>query len=182
MTSGVVLGTTSLAVASSATIDQPARVGDRAQRLAPTFEPEFTPEQRAIAEMVDLINIERGHRGLPFLQLDDRMSTAARAHAADMAALRRMQHLGSDGSDGGLRLTRAGFVWISWGENLGAGFVDPATLFTSWMNSESHRTNVLGDFSEIGIGVVATVDNVPYWSLLVASSPYLPPHLERHDP
>ena len=173
MTSGLVLGTASLTVAASSTIHQPARVADRAHRLTPTFEPELTPEQRAIVELADLINIERGRRGLPFLRLDDRVSAAARAHAADMATVRRMQHLGSDGSDGGARLTRAGYGWTIWGENIGAGFLDPTTLFTSWMKSSDHRSNLLGDFSEIGIGVVATPDGVPYWSLLVARAPYL---------
>jgi uncharacterized protein YkwD len=164
----LVLGTASLSVAASPAISGPARVDDRAQRVAPTFDAELTPEQRAVVEMVTLVNIERGNRGLPVLRLDDRASAAARAHAADMASMRLMQHVGSDGSDGGIRLTRAGYAWSSWGENIGAGFVDPGTLFTAWMNSEGHRANLLGDFTDVGVGVVATADGVPYWSLLVA--------------
>lgn len=168
------MGTASLAVAASPVLQTPASVFDRAQRLNPTFEEELTPEERATVEMVTMINVERGSRGLPFLRLDDRMTRAALAHAADMAANRRMQHLGTDGSDGGMRLTEEGYVWSSWGENIGAGFVDPRTLFTSWMNSDTHRFNLLGDFTDIGVGAVATPDGVPYWALLVARSPYVP--------
>jgi uncharacterized protein YkwD len=175
LASGLVVGTASLAAAASSTIARPAEVADRALRLSPTFEPDLTPGQRVVAEMVALVNIERGRRGLPFLRLDDQLSAAARVHAADMASMRRMQHVGSDGSDGGIRLSRTGFVWSSWGENIGAGFTDPAVLFESWLNSPDHRANLLGDFTEIGVGVVATSDGVPYWALLVAGSRYLPP-------
>lgn len=172
-TSVAVLGVASIAAASSS-IEQPARVDDRALRLSPTLEPELTPEERAIVELVTYVNIERGNRGLPFLLLDEQASAAARGHAAEMAATRRMRHLGADGSDGGIRLTRSGYEWESWGENIGAGFQDPLTLVTSWMNSRDHRFNLLGDFTDIGVGVVATPDGVPYWSLLVARRPYRP--------
>lgn len=167
---GPLIGVASLAGAASPGIDSPARVADRAQRLAPTADTDLSPEQRAIAEMVALINIERTSHGLASLRLDDRASAAAHAHAADMASMGRMQHTSSDGSDGGDRLSRAGFVWTSWGENIGAGFHDPTALFTAWMNSTNHRLNLLGNFTEVGVGVVTGSDGVPYWSLLVATA------------
>ena len=163
------VGTASLAVAASPDISAPAQVHDRAQRATPAPDAALTPEQRAVVEMATLVNVERGERGLPLLRLDERASAAARAHAADMATMRLMQHVGSDGSDGGDRLARAGFAWSAWGENIAAGFVDPRTLLAAWMNSEGHRANLLGDFTDVGVGVVATADGVPYWSLLVAS-------------
>lgn len=165
----VAVGSASLAVGASPAIQQPARVGDQALRVAPSYEPDLTPEQRAIVDLVDLINVERARRGLPNLHLTDLISAAARVHATDMAATRRMRHAGSDGSDGGTRLTRVGYAWSSWGENIGAGFRDPAELFTAWMNSGSHRDNLLGNFSEVGIAVVTASDGVPYWSLLLAN-------------
>lgn len=168
---GLVIGTATLTVAASPSLQVPARVGDRAQRLSPTNEHELSPEARAIVEMVALVNHARAERGLAPLTLDDRASAAARAHAADMAAMGSMQHVGSDGSDGGDRLDRAGFAWTSWGENIAAGFLDPATLLTGWMNSGPHRANLLGAFTTVGVGVVATADGVPYWSLLVATAP-----------
>jgi uncharacterized protein YkwD len=164
----LVMGTASLSAAASSDISAPARVADRAQRLTPTLEAELSPEQRVIVEMAARINIERGNRGLPSLRIDDRASAAAQAHAADMASMGRMQHLGTDGSDGGVRLTRAGFVWSAWGENLGAGFLDPDPLVAAWMDSDGHRANLLGDFTDVGVGVALTADGVPYWALLVA--------------
>lgn len=167
---GLLVGVASLAGAASPGIDAPARVADHAQRLASAADTDLAPEERAVAEMVALINVERSNRGLPRLRLDDRISAAARAHAADMVSMGRLQHTGSDGSDGGDRLTRAGFVWTGWAENIGAGFFEPSVLFTAWMNSANHRSNLLGDFTDVGAGVVTGADGVPYWSLSVASA------------
>ena len=172
-TVGIAFGATSLVLAASTSIDAPATVFDRAERML-SAQPDLTPEDRAIVEMVTLINIERGTRGLPFVHVDDRVVAAAHTHAADMAAMRQMQHLGSDGSDGGTRLTRAGYEWSLWAENIGAGFYDPKTLFDTWMNSAGHRSNMLGDFAAVGVGVVATPEGVPYWSLLLARAPDAP--------
>jgi uncharacterized protein YkwD len=173
-TAGLVVGTASLSAAASSSIPGAGRVADRAERLNLSYGPELTPEQRTVVELVGLVNIERGIRGLPSLRLDDRASAAARAHAAEMASLRRLQHVGLDGSDGGVRLGRAGFVWSAWGENIGAGFGDPGTLVGAWMDSTNHRANLVGEFTDIGVGVVATADGVPYWSLLVARAPESP--------
>lgn len=168
----LVVGTASLTAAATPTLGEPATVRDRAQRLDPTYEPELTPEERVVHEMVTLVNVERARRGLAAYRLDDLIGAAARAHAADMAANRRMQHAGSDGSDGGTRLDRAGYVWAAWGENIGAGFGDPRSLLDSWMRSSVHRANVLGDYTDVGVGAVASADGVPYWTLLVALAPY----------
>lgn len=170
---GLTLGTASLAAGASSSLDAPASVFHRARRIRPS-QPDLTAEDQAIVDMVTLINIERGSRGLPFLHVDDRVNEAAHAHAADMAAMGEMQHTGSDGSDGGTRLTRAGFEWSTWAENIGAGFFDARTLFDTWMSSDGHRSNILGDFSAVGVGVVATSEGLPYWSLLVASEAYAP--------
>lgn len=142
---------------------------DRAERLNAPTGAELTPEQRAVTEMIRLVNAERTRRGLPAFVAHDQVATAARAHAADMAAMKSMQHDGSDGSDGGDRLTRAGFDWWTWAENIGAGFYDPSVLFEAWMNSPGHRANILSDLRYIGVGAVASSDGVPYWALVLAS-------------
>lgn len=171
---GLMVGTASVAAAASVTIDAPAAVVDRAQRLNPSAEGDLTPEQRAVVELVELVNVERTSRGLPVVWLDPQVTAAAHVHAADMAANRVMQHAGSDGSDGGVRLERAGYTWTSWGENIAAGFVDPRALLDAWMGSPAHRSNILGDFTDVGVGAVATPDGVPYWTLLMATAPYVP--------
>lgn len=164
----LVLGSAALTSAATPAIGEAARVSDRAQRVSLPDGPDVSPEERAVVELLSIVNVERGNRGLPILHADDRLMAAAAAHSADMAAMRRMQHVGSDGSDAGTRLTREGFAWSSWGENVGAGFLEPRSLFDAWYASPQHRRHLLGDFEYIGIGVVATPDGVPYWTLVVA--------------
>ena len=39
------------------------------------------------------------------------------------------------------------------GENIAAGYGDPASVMNGWMNSEGHRANILnGSFGQVGIG------------------------------
>ncbi len=86
-----------------------------------------------------------------------------------MAARRTMTHTGRDGSNAGQRITRVGFVWSAWGENVAAGFVDPAEAVRVWMGSSAHRDNILGDYLVVGIGVGTSSDNVQYWTLDLAN-------------
>jgi uncharacterized protein YkwD len=165
----VALGGASLTYAAVGQIDRPAAVDSAAVRIDPPDDAGLTPEQRAAFAMVELVNAERSRRGLRVLTWDDRVGAAAAAHAADMAAHRRMGHEGSDGSDAGDRLRRAGFDWTTWGENVGAGFTTAPPLFDAWMGSPGHRAHLLGDFRYVGVGAVAAVDGTPYWALVVAS-------------
>lgn len=47
----------------------------------------------------------------------------------------------------------AGYEYEAAGENLGQGFIDNATLLKAWMQSPTHRENILKDvFIDVGIG------------------------------
>ena len=47
----------------------------------------------------------------------------------------------------------AGYNWNSAGENIAAGYSDPAAVMVGWMNSAGHRANILSTgFREIGVG------------------------------
>ncbi len=48
------------------------------------------------------------------------------------------------------------------GENIAAGQDDPQEVMTAWMNSEGHRSNILGNFTAIGVGY-ASISGTPYW-------------------
>lgn len=158
-----------VAAAGVTAIDGAAAVGRTAYRIAPPFRPDLDPNERVALEAVEIINLERNRRGLPNYLMNESVTDAAMAHAADMAARREMVHLGSDGSDTGTRLERAGFVWRTWGENIGAGFRTPQPLIDAWMASDIHRPLLLGENTYVGVGVAATPDGVPYWALVVAS-------------
>ena len=100
------------------------------------------------------------------MRWDDRASSAASVHAHDIAAMGAVVHLGSDGSDGGQRLTRAGVSWSSWGEALGAGFNEARSLVDAWLASPGHRAVLFGSFTRVGAGVATSAGGTPYWALV----------------
>ncbi len=143
-----------------------ARIG--AARLDPPTPPPGPADQVLGRELVELLNRERSGRGLAAVTWHDQVAAAASAHSADMASHRQMSHTGSDGSDAGRRLERAGFEWGGWAENIGAGYETAASMFDGWMNSPGHRVNMLGEYRYVG---VAAVDGggARYWTLVVAN-------------
>ncbi|MFD9724317.1 CAP domain-containing protein [Streptomyces sp. NPDC059072] len=106
------------------------------------------------AAVLSLVNQERAAAGCPALTLNAKLTRAAQDHSADMAAHGNMSHTGSDGSDPGTRITRAGYTWSSYGENVAYGYSTPEKVMEGWMNSPGHRANILNcSFKEIGIGL-----------------------------
>jgi uncharacterized protein YkwD len=89
---------------------------------------------------------------VPPLTLSAMLSQAAAAHAADMAANGVMTHRGSDGSNAGERLTRAGYPWRAYGENVAAGQADADAVVRSWLDSPGHCANIMGaQFTQMGV-------------------------------
>lgn len=96
---------------------------------------------------------------------DDRLSAAALAHAADMARHLGLTHTGSDGSDGGQRIRRAGYEWREWGEVIGWGFGgDTARMVAWWLDSPEHRAILLSaNLTDIGAGIARSNDGEWYY-------------------
>ncbi|MFF2196746.1 CAP domain-containing protein [Streptomyces sp. NPDC058157] len=106
------------------------------------------------AAVVALVNQERAAAGCPALTVNPMLTQAAQDHSADMAAHATMSHTGSDGSDPGARITRAGYPWQAYGENVAYGYGTPEQVMEGWMNSPGHRRNILDcSYREIGIGL-----------------------------
>lgn len=117
------------------------------------------------AQVIALVNNQRTGRGLPALTSRYELNVAAQRHAQDMGCNFFCGHEGSDGSTPDIRLARAGYVYSWWGENVGYGFTTAQDMMTWWMNSPTHRANILNEnFTEIGIGYVYnTNDTVNGW-------------------
>ena len=165
----VVASSASMVFAAGGQFDDGARVGESALRLETPVAPAASAEQRVAFALADLINAERLARGLSANQWHPLAAAAATGHSEEMAANRILRHQGNDGSNAGIRLRRAGFDWSNWGENLGAGQIEPGSLVTAWLNSDPHRPQLLGDYRYIGVGVAAARDGSLYWTMVVAS-------------
>ncbi|MFF5703750.1 CAP domain-containing protein [Streptomyces sp. NPDC012794] len=108
----------------------------------------------ALTKVLELVNQARAAAGCPAVTINEKLTKAAQDHSADMAAHRNMSHTGSDGSDAGRRLTRAGYEWRTYGENVAYGYNSPEQVMEGWMNSPGHKRNILDcSYKEIGIGL-----------------------------
>jgi uncharacterized protein YkwD len=108
---------------------------------------------RSETSLLRQINAVRAERGLPTLQLDNRLEDAARAHTREMLASDNFGH-GAFGT----RLQRFGITASIAGENLawGAGsYALPQKIVALWLASPEHRANLLRpSFTHVGIGNV----------------------------
>jgi len=134
--------------------------------LAQRFEAVAASDSRAVAQRVlELVNDARAHprrcgrkrmSATQPLTLSPVLTRAAAAHAADMAKNNFMGHHGSDGSEAGDRVRRAGYVWRTVGENVAAGQPDAETVVKAWLDSPGHCENIMSpNFSEMGVAFVA---------------------------
>ena len=130
--------------------------------LAQRFQAVAESDATAVAARVlELVNDARGQQrrcgrmrmsATHALTLSATLTRAAAAHAADMAANGFMGHRGSDGSEVGVRVRRAGYLWRSVGENVAAGQPDAETVVQAWLDSPGHCVNLMGSqFSEMGV-------------------------------
>ncbi len=112
-----------------------------------------------------LTNAVREKEGLAPLEFDERLARAAATRSNDMAEQDYFAHQGPDGGDVQRAVRRTGWIpsersWLL-GENIGwapEGRATPADLMRSWLDSPTHRANILSQhFTQIGVGAVAAV-------------------------
>lgn len=105
------------------------------------------------AVVVDLTNEERSAESLALLNRSALLDEAAQLKAEDMATNGYFAHYSPDGASPWDWFNAVGYNFASAGENLAVHFTDSADVVEAWMNSKSHRENVLGEeYTEIGVG------------------------------
>lgn len=98
-----------------------------------------------------LVNKERRLVGLDDLYLDEKLIDAARAKSCDMRDRGYYSHEDPDGNMGWHFVDEQGADWSRIGENIAKGYTDPAAVMQAWMDSPSHRKNILDpNFRYIG--------------------------------
>lgn len=84
---------------------------------------------------------------------NDQLGKAAYDHSVDMKANNYFSHTGLNGSDPGQRITAAGYVWTSYGENIANGYTSEQAVIDGWLGSEGHCKNMMdGDYKDMGVG------------------------------
>ncbi|MES2315372.1 MAG: CAP domain-containing protein [Patescibacteria group bacterium] len=104
--------------------------------------------------LTSLANDDREANNLPPLKHNDLLQKAAELKAHDMATLGYFAHTSPAGITPWHWLDVVGYNYTMAGENLAVNFYESGDVDQAWMNSPTHRANILKDgFTEIGIGV-----------------------------
>jgi len=83
----------------------------------------------------------------------DNLAIAAYLHSEDMALNNFFSHTGSNGSSAGQRISRQGYPWRAYGENIAVGYPTVSAVLQGWLGSEGHGLILMDpDFTEIGAG------------------------------
>jgi len=106
-------------------------------------------------EIVRLTNLERKSQGLSEVRLDSNLSAAAAQKAADMVARDYWAHVSPVGTQPWYFVSNSGYAYKYAGENLARDFADPTAVVKAWMDSPTHRENLLSSrYQDIGVAVI----------------------------
>jgi uncharacterized protein YkwD len=118
------------------------------------------------AGVLTAVNAQRSTAHCPVLRLNKDLQVAAQAHSADMATNGYFDHIGTDGSDPGTRMRRAGYdPRYGWAENIAWGYTSVQAVMDGWLGSPKHRANILNcALHSTGIGVARANTGAIYWT------------------
>lgn len=102
--------------------------------------------------LVELANNNRIQNNVSHLSTNAVLEAAAQLKANDMAAKSYFAHVSPEGLTPWHWFKQAGYDFQYAGENLAVNFSDSYDVDRAWMNSPTHKANILnGKFTEIGI-------------------------------
>lgn len=109
----------------------------------------------SILGVIKFTNEARGVESLVSLTMNEQLNASAKLKVEDMFRQQYFAHDSPDGTTMNDLITKAGYEYITIGENLALGdFKDDEALVTAWMNSPGHRANILNaNYTEIGVAV-----------------------------
>jgi uncharacterized protein YkwD len=112
-------------------------------------------ENELIQEVIDLVNEVRAEDRLEPVVRDESLTSIAGDYACEMIEEDFFSHENpTTNADPGERLLAAGYIYYSMGENLAFGHRTAEDVFAAWMESPSHRANILDpEWSRVGMAV-----------------------------
>ena len=92
-----------------------------------------------------------------------KLTDAASAHSADMAAKGYFSHTSADGRTMSARVDATGYLWSGLGENIAAGYVGIDSVMNGWVASDGHCANLMNPgFTEVGLACVPGTSGSTY--------------------
>lgn len=129
-------------------------------RIIVTLDPAKNDFLAAVLPSVldDLTNENRQSQNLSVLTENALLDKVAELRAQDMAQKGYFSHLSPDGKAPWYWFNQVGYKYEYAGENIAVDFTDSEDVTMAWMNSPSHRANILKNtYTEIGTGIATGV-------------------------
>lgn len=99
-------------------------------------------------------NQQRTSNNRSSLKFNSKLTSAAQAKANDMVKEDYWSHNSPDGKTPWSFINSTGYKYKAAGENLAYGFATSADTVAGWMNSASHKANLLSrNYTEVGFGI-----------------------------
>lgn len=119
-------------------------------------------------KLLEYTNAERQKNGLPVLTENPQLSDAAYKKAANMFQNDYWAHFGPNGESPWDFIKQSGYRYEYAGENLAKNFLFSQNVVDAWMNSPTHKENILRkDYREVGFAVVNGMLNGEETTLVV---------------
>ncbi len=119
-------------------------------------------------KLIELTNIEREKKGLSKVVENDALDKAARLKAENMFSENYWAHFAPSGKTPWDFILGSGYHFTFAGENLAKNFYSSQEVVEAWMNSPTHRDNLLNArYKDIGIAVEEGVLNGQKTTLIV---------------
>jgi hypothetical protein len=111
--------------------------------------------EMSVSGLLSATNSQRAANGLDALSINNKLNASAQAKAVDMKNRDYWAHTSPTGEEPWVFFDAAGYAYAKAGENLAYGFVNSSDTVTGWMNSPSHRANMLdSQYTEVGFGYI----------------------------
>ncbi len=122
----------------------------------------------SVPKLYERTNMERSKNGLAPLQYNEKLAAAAQQKAEDMFTQNYWAHFAPDGKSPWNFILGAGYQYEFAGENLAKNFLFSDGVVEAWMDSPSHRENILrSDYTEVGYAIANGVLNGEETTLVV---------------
>jgi len=122
----------------------------------------------SVDKLYQLTNEQRQKNNLPSLSLNSALSLAAQRKAENMFQENYWSHYSPDGKTPWDFILGAGYQYEYAGENLAKNFLFSNGVVDAWMNSATHRDNLLKkEYTEVGYAIVNGILNGEQTTLVV---------------
>jgi hypothetical protein len=110
--------------------------------------------------LVNMLNQTRSSLGIDTLTESEQLNQAARLKAEDMVRNGYFSHISPTGITPWYWFKISGYSYKYAGENLAIGFYNSEDVYNAWLNSASHKENMLNSaYTEIGTAILTGFGN-----------------------